>query len=116
MPRSSDRVLGLQASGKLTDADYQDVFIPKLEAGLKAHGKLRVLLHLDETFEGWELKAMWDDASWGIKHRKDFIKLGVVGGPKWIEWGLRAGAHMVDAEVKAFGIDELEPAWEWLQS
>ena len=116
MPRSSDRVLGLQASGKLTDADYQDVFIPRLNESLTLHGKLRFLFYLDETFEGWELKAVWDDASWGIKHKNHFVKLGVVGGPKWVEWGLRAGAHMVDAEVKVFGIDELETAWEWVQS
>ena len=76
-------IICFQAKGKLTHNDYQQVFIPAMEQMIKEHGKIRVLLAMSEEFHGWEPAAMWDDAKFGMKHRTDFEKCAVVGGPKW---------------------------------
>jgi hypothetical protein len=37
LPGSGGNVLGYRASGKLTDADYKDVLVPKLEEVAKQY-------------------------------------------------------------------------------
>lgn len=116
LPESEGDLLGVRFTGKLTDEDYDEVLGPAMEGLIEKHGKVKVLCHFDEEFEGWEMGAMWADAKFGIKHRKDFTKLAVVGGPKWIEWGTKAFAPIVEGAVRTFRPDQLDEAWEWVRS
>ncbi|MBU0514083.1 MAG: STAS/SEC14 domain-containing protein [Proteobacteria bacterium] len=116
MPESAGDALGFRAVGKLTDEDYKQVFIPRLDEALAAHGKLKVMLVLDDGFEGWDLHAMWDDARWGMKHKDDMSKVAVVGGAKWMEWASKVGGHLIKGEVKTFDLAQLDEAWAWVKS
>lgn len=116
MDESTGKFLGIRASGKLTDKDYTDVLIPRLEKLFKEEGKLDLLFYMDEGFEGWDPHAAWDDMTYGIGHAADFEKLAVVGGPKWIEWCIKACSFMFKGEVRTYTADQLESAWEWVAS
>jgi hypothetical protein len=113
---SEEDVLGLRFTGKLTDEDYEEILAPAMEGLIEKHGKVKVLCYFDEGFEGWEMGAMWADTKFGVKHRKDFARLAVVGGPRWIEWGTKAFAPMMQGEVRTFPVDKLDEAWEWVRS
>jgi SpoIIAA-like len=115
MPESSGRVVGVRATGTLTDADYKNTLIPKLEALFAQYGKLNVLFCMGEDFEGWDLEAAWDDASYGLKHRADFGKLAVVGGPIWVEWCMKLSGFLMKGEIRIFPLDSLEEAWAWVK-
>jgi SpoIIAA-like len=116
MPESNSSALVLKAVGKLTDADYKQVLIPKIEEIIKQSGKAKVLLYLPEGFVGWEAHAAWDDARFGLQHRNDFEKLAVVGGAKWIEWATKIGAYFMKGEVKTFPETQLKEALDWVQA
>jgi hypothetical protein len=116
MPQSHDNVLGVQGTGKVTDQDYLDVLIPQLEEVLKKYGKARFLYFLDEEFTGWEMGAVWEDAKFGLKHKDDFEKIAVVGGPKWVAWGTKLFGHFMEGQVQVFPPKELQAAWEWLEA
>lgn len=116
MLESAGNALGVRASGKLTDADYKETLIPKLEALFNAHVKLDVLFYMDEEFEGWDLEAAWDDASYGLKHRADFDRLALVGGPAWVEWCIKLSGFLMKGEVRIFPADQLDRAWAWIRS
>ncbi|HMY54172.1 MAG TPA: STAS/SEC14 domain-containing protein, partial [Candidatus Obscuribacter sp.] len=109
-------ILRLEAREILTHADYEQVLIPKLEELIEKHGKARVLFVMREDFHGWEPSAMWDDAKFGMKHRADFEKCAVVGGPKWVEWATRLGSMLITAECKTFPASELELAQNWIET
>ena len=91
MTESAGNVLGVRLTGKVTDDDYETVFIPALEKKIAEHGKARIVYYMDSEFEGWNVGAMWDDAKFGLKHRNDFEKigpwsadrLGLSGEPSW---------------------------------
>ena len=116
MTESSGNILGFKASGTLTDRDYKDLLIPKLEAALSTNKKVRILFDMGEDFHGWELAAAWDDATFGMKHRNDFEKCAIVGGPKWVEWATKLGALILSGEVKSFAANELDSAWNWVKT
>lgn len=114
MQKSQGKVLGLKASEMITDADYKNVLIPRLESIIKEHGKARLLFECDDQFHGYEPAALWDDSVFGIKHRNDFEKIAVVGGPKWSEWATRMSAAFMSGTVKTFSAQEIQEAWAWL--
>jgi hypothetical protein len=116
MPSSHDNIVGVQGTGKVTDQDYQQVLIPQLENVLKNHDKARFLYYLDDNFAGWELGAMWEDTKFGMRHKNDFDKIAVVGGPKWVAWGTKLIGHFMEGQVKTFSPKELKSAWDWLES
>ena len=72
LPESKENILVLRAVAKLTDQDYKDVLIPRLESIIREHGKARLLLDMGNDFHGWEAAALWDDARFGLAHRNDF--------------------------------------------
>ena len=61
LPESGGNVLGVRASDRLTNSDYEEVWIPQLQEHSQTYGTIRLLLYLDENFRGWEAGA-WEDA------------------------------------------------------
>ena len=114
MEESKGKVLAVKASGKLTDEDYTEVWIPALEKIIIRYDKVNMLLYMDESFEGWELMAMWDDAKFGLQHRNDLGKVAVVGGAIWVQWGAKVGKLLVGCEVRTFESGELEESLAWI--
>ena len=116
LPESEGNVLGIRAEDKITDSDYREIFIPQLTKIIEEHGKARVLYYMDSSVTGFEMGAMWQDASFGVKHRNDFDKVAVVGGPRFVEWGTKIAAHFIGGEIKTYGDDQLQEAWSWVKS
>ena len=114
MKESSDKALAVQATEKLTNQDYVDIWIPALIEKMEKNGKINCVFYMDEKFEGWEMKAMWQDAKFGFAHRNDFAKIAMVGGPKWVEWSAEVGKHLVSAEFKSFEAAQLDEALKWV--
>jgi len=114
LPESHGNILAVKGLGTLTDLDYQNVLIPQLDSLIKEYGKAKCLFVMDEAFQGWELEAAWDDATFGLRHRNDFEKIAVVGGPRWVEWCAKLSAHLMSGEIKTFSTGDLEKAWEWI--
>ncbi len=115
LPGSEGNILVLKAVGKLTDQDYKEVLIPRLESIISAHGKARFLVDMGDEFHGLEAAAFWDDAYFGLKHRNDFEKVGVIGGPRWVEWGLKIATMIMSGEVRCFSPSEREEAVSWIR-
>jgi hypothetical protein len=115
LPDSRGTILGIRATGKLTDKDYQEVLIPALEGIIRDHGRARFLCHMDKDFDGLEMGAMWDDAKLFLKHKSEFEKMAVVGGRKWIEVMVKLFAHFMVVEVRTFPDEQLQEAWEWIK-
>jgi len=116
LPEIGGNVLVLKAVGKLTDQDYKNVLIPRLESIIRDQGKTRLLLDMGDAFQGWEGAALWDDARFGLAHRNDFEKMGVIGGPRWVEWGLKLADIVISGEIKRFSPGDREEALRWIKA
>ena len=105
--------LVIRATGVLTDADYKDVLIPALDRAFAESGKLNALVLLDR-FAGWEPAAALDDIVYGLKHRGDFQRMAIVGGPRWTAIAVRFGAFIMSGEIRAYPSGQLKEASEWV--
>lgn len=108
-----DAVLGFEATGKLTAADYETVLIPTIEAGMK-EGRRRLIFVMPEGFEGMELGAMRDDFTFGLRHYFDFEKFAFVTDDKTMTTLTHAFSFMIPAETRVFGQSDLSEALRWI--
>jgi len=113
MNESSEKFLAVKATEKLTTEDYEKTWIPKLNELIDKYGQINAVLYLPAEFKGWTMGAMWDDAKFGIKHKNNFKKIAIVGGPKWVQWGTKLAAHLIKGELKTYNEDELQTAIGW---
>jgi universal stress protein A len=113
IPVAEDSIFAVRASGKLTDADYQQ-FLPRIEELIQQNRPISLLLEL-EDFHGWEPKAAWDDFRFGMAHDKDFERIAIVGENTWQKWMAMLGNAFTDARVRFFNRDQLQEAWDWLR-
>ena len=51
-----DNVFGVSAEGKITGEDYEAILIPAVKEKFITHPKLRMLYHLRNTFDGFDLR------------------------------------------------------------
>ena len=115
MDESSGDILGVRATGKLSQADYQDVLTPRIELLLRQFRTVNVLFLMDEAFDCWSLGAAWANTVLVLKHRRDFEKVAMVGGPRWEEWcAKKAASPLMKCEMRTFRFDRLPEAWAWL--
>jgi len=109
---NSDIFLSLKAIGKLTHQDYQST-IPVIEAALSGIQDPKINLFIDGSeFDGWDLRAAWDDLKLGLKHNREFSKVAIYGNKKWQERIAKVGSWFISGEVKFF--EDSNEALEWL--
>jgi len=102
----------LKAMGKLSHEDYQTI-TPMLESAIAGidHPEINMLVDASE-FQGWELRALWDDFKLGLQHGKEFKKLAIVGHKKWMPFAVKIGSWFIAGEAQHF--DTLTDAIVWL--
>ena len=112
-----ENVLGIEFHDKITHEDYINGLIPAFDEKLKKHKRIRVLSVIYPDFKGFELAAMWDDATYGIKHWGDVSHIAVVcDGPVWIKSSMALFSPFFPGEVRNYDMVEMEQAKTWICS
>ncbi len=106
-------VLGIEATGKVSHEDYQQVLIPQAE-GLMAKGPIKMIYMVGKDFTGYELGALWDDSTFGIKHWRDFSRVAVVGDQTWLRTAVSLFKPFFPCTVRLFRLAELSAAKAWI--
>ncbi len=109
-----ENIVAVNASGKVTGEDYDNVLIPVIEEKLKQHVKIRVLYLMGPDFSGFTAGAMWDDAKIGIRHLTAYEKVAVVSDVSWVVNAMKFFSFIIPCPVKIFGNDRLEEAKTWI--
>ena len=108
----SEVFISLKATGKLTHEDY-GIITPMIESALSGAENSSAKLFIDGSeFEGWELRAAWDDLKLGLKHNKEFKKIAICGNKKWQKNIVKTASWFVAGKVKFF--EDPQDAFNWL--
>ncbi len=111
-----DDVLGISFHGKVTHEDYVDGVIPAFEEKLKEHEVIRALVMIHPDFEGFEIAAMWDDMSYGIRHWKNVSHIAMIcDGPSWLKSAVAVFAPFFPGEVRYYDLSDMDKAKAWIE-
>lgn len=106
--------IAFRIGGRFTPRDYDTVWVPKLQQCLDDHGRIRAVLYMDESFQGWEFGAVLRDLRFGLKNRRRFHKYAVVGGPWWARAITAFTTRLIPGQVRPFAGDRLDEALAWI--
>lgn len=109
---ASGDLVEVHVSGKLTRDMYEEL-VPAVERQIRQHGKLRMLLVLND-FHGWTAGALWEDMKFDLKHFSDIRRLAIVGETKWQKGMAVFCKPFTAAKIEYFPSSELEAARGWL--
>jgi hypothetical protein len=104
----------VRLTGKLTAKDY-DHFTPRVESLVKTHGKIDVLVSM-EDFHGWEAGALWEDIKFDAKHFGDIRRLAMVGDKNWESLMATFCRPFTTAKIKYFDQSQKDDALAWVRN
>jgi universal stress protein A len=108
------KVFALRISGKLLHQDYQK-FVPMLEKLIEEHGTIRCLMDMVD-FHGIELRALWDEIKFDVRHARQIERCAVIGDRAWEAWMTRLSRPIfVNAEIRYFDRSNEETAHRWIK-
>ena len=108
-----DGVVGLEAVGEVTSADYKEIAGPAVMNALERHPKIRLVHVLDERFTGYTAGGAWQDALLGVAHPRSFERIAVVTDSESIRRLVTLAGWSVPGELKLFPNVEREHAEAW---
>ncbi|MGK7392859.1 MAG: STAS/SEC14 domain-containing protein [Candidatus Cyclobacteriaceae bacterium M2_1C_046] len=111
---NKDNLISTKATGTLTEEDY-NTLIPMLEEKIENNQKVRWYFEM-EDFDGWKVKALWEDAKFDAKHINDFEKIAMVGEKKWEKVMTDLMKPFTSADVKYFDAADKAKAINWIKS
>lgn len=115
LPESTEKSIGFRVSGKVTAADYQ-ALLPKLDDAIAAHGRINLLV-LMEDFEGWSgLDAAKADFRLGTHQYRQVQRAAFVGQGKWEKRLVKIMDPFTrHTQERFFEIDQVDEAWRWVK-
>ncbi|MGO8901731.1 MAG: STAS/SEC14 domain-containing protein [Isosphaeraceae bacterium] len=114
LDQSTGKVLGVRVSGKLAHQDYER-FVPLLGKLIEEHGSVRCLVEMTDL-HGIELRALWDEIKFDVRHARQIERCAVVGDRAWEAWMTRLSRPIFsNAEIRFFDVTARDHAWEWIQ-
>ena len=111
-------VVGVEAHGKVTAEDYQEVLIPAVEAAEAASSdrKVRVLYVLGREFPEFTAGAAWEDTKLGLRRLRHWERIAVVGDAVWVRSAIHGLGWAMPGEVRVYASGALNEARAWVTS
>ena len=111
-PEAEGKILHVRLSDKLAREDYESL-MPAFERLIEQHGKLRILLEMDE-FHGWTAGALWEDIKLDFKHFNDVERIAMVGDKAWQKGMSVFCKPFTTATIRYFEHSQIGEAREWI--
>ncbi len=109
-------VVGFVAKGEVTKKDYEQVLVPKVEAALKQHPKIRLYYELGSQFSGIDPGAMWEDFKVGVEHLTRWERIAIVTDVDWMKHMINAFRFLMPGQLKVFPTSASFAARAWIAS
>jgi hypothetical protein len=104
-------LIELTVDGAIHKPDYEAA-VAAIDELLKTHDKLNVIEVVHKI--GWvDADVWWKDLTFHLTHRNFIHRAAVVSDSGWIGPVTRFLAPLYPAEIRTFGMDQLEQARKW---
>ena len=109
-----EQVVGIEAVGRVTSKDYEEVVGPAIERALVTHEKIRLLHVIGDRFTGQTAPALWEDTRLGLANLRSIERIAVVTDLQGLRALVKGGGWSLPCEVKLFSDAERAHAIDWI--
>ena len=107
-----DNVVGINATGRVTNEECDNILKPAMEHSLKRHRKIRLYYEVGSRFPG----AGWDDLDVAIDHLPQWERIAIVTDTGWVRQTVHALRFLIASEVRVFTTLETAEGRAWIAS
>ena len=111
--QTKHNIIATRATGKLTLTDYKRL-LPIMSNMIETHKKIRWYFEM-ENFEGWGLRAFWEDVVFDLQHANDYEKIAMVGDKQWEKWMTDLMKPFTTAQVRYYDLIDKDEALKWIE-
>ncbi|PST83520.1 STAS/SEC14 domain-containing protein [Pedobacter yulinensis] len=109
-------VVGVRASGEVTETDLKEVLLPALDALVQSQDEIYYLLVLDTTVQNFTAGAWIQDMVAGLRHFTKWKKMAIVTPQESVETFTNYFSYISPGEARGFKKDELDQAIAWVST
>src|SRR5579871_1418816 len=109
-----DNVVALLAKGHVTKNDYDQVVVPKVDAALTRHKKIRLYYELGSQFAGIDPGAAWEDLIVGVEHLTSWERVAIVTDVDWIRHVINGFRFLMPGQLRVFPAADAAEAKAWI--
>ena len=107
-------VAGFKAVGEITEVDFTEKVMPKVQALIDKTDKLNYLLVLETSLKNFSFGAWLKDALMGIKHLTKWNRAAIVTDVDAIRKFTDIFSLFIPGEFRGFEHKELQEAIDWV--
>lgn len=108
-----DNVAAFEASGTVTQADFENVVFPTVEEKVKTFDELNYLLYLNTGIEDFTFKAWLQDLLLGIKNLTKWNRCAIITDNNTVQNFTEIFSILMPGEFRPFPKGKLEEAIFW---
>jgi hypothetical protein len=112
----AENVVACSGEGHVTQKDYEEVLIPRVNAALSRYGKVRLYYELGPAFHGIDAGAAWEDFKVGVENLSRWERMAVVTDVAWIRLALSAFRVFMPGQLRVFAANQTSHARLWIQT
>jgi hypothetical protein len=106
-------VIGFEAVGRVSSADYDEVLEPAVRAAAEQGGEIRLVYVFGDRFEGYSPGAAWEDTKLGVGNFRSWERTALVSDHDWAEHLVKALGWMMPGKARHFPLGALAEAVAW---
>lgn len=114
LPDLPSNIVGFKAIGEITEKDFSETVMPKVQALIDKTGKLNYLLVLETSVKNFTLGSWIKDAMMGIKHLTKWNRAAIVTDVQAIRTFTNFFSYLMPGEFKGFEHKDLDQAIDWV--
>jgi len=107
-------VIGIEAVGRVTLEDYDNVVAPVVERALASHEKIRLLHVIGDRFTEHAASALFEDAKLGLSNLRSIERIAVVTDIAHFRALVKGAGWTVPGDLKLFSNAERADAEAWV--
>jgi len=114
LPGLPPHVVGVRATGRVTEADLTNTFLPAAENARAAHEPVHFLILLENETGDWSLGQYGKDPKAALRFLSKGSRVAVVTGEKKVRTYVGGLSFFIPGKAKGFDPDAAEEAKAWM--
>ena len=111
-----EATVALACEGHVTREDYERILIPRVQAALARHDKVRIYYEIGPSFSGFDVGALWEDAKIGFEHLSRYERMALVTDVAWIRLAVGAFRFLMPGRLRVFDASHAHEARGWIET
>lgn len=114
IPNLPENMVGFRATGAITEEDFMNVVMPRVQEAIDKNQRLNYMLVLDTSIKNFTIGAWMKDAAMGVQHLFKWNRAAIVTDAEGIRTFTNMFSLAMPGEFRGFATKDEQQAIDWV--